>query len=129
LDLKKANEGHRMLARCCGALLFSLSIESFTMPSFLFEVDKTNFLKGRLLGSLLELVVIFLGYFHFKVITTMLSLGIYLFVNITYNILIIYGWISCSLIVKDLKTRVDTITASSTPNASINTSSTHQHDE
>ena len=116
-----------MLARCCGALLFSLSIESFTMPSFLFEVDKTNFLKGRLLGSLLELVVILLGYFHYQVITTKTSLGIYLFVNISYNALIIFGWISCSLKVKDLKSRADTITAASSPNISLNTS--HHHTE
>ena len=122
LDLKKANEGHRLLGRCCGIFLFSLSIESFTMPSFLFDVDKLNFFKGRLVGSLLELVVIFLGYFYFKVITTTASLAIYLFINTSYNILIGYGLISCLSKVKDLKQRVDKINATNSANTSLNVS-------
>jgi hypothetical protein len=49
LDLKSPNDSHRLLARICGIMLFSLSFESFTMPSFLFEKDKQSFLAARLL--------------------------------------------------------------------------------
>lgn len=115
IDLNKPNEIHLLLCRACGVYLFSLCIESFIMPSFLYEVDKQRFLKARLLGSLFELVVIGVGYFVHKSIKSNVSLGVYLTVNMSYNILILFGLFTCMKTVNDLKTKART-------NVSINTS-------
>lgn len=90
--IKNPNGIHRSLTRVCGAMLFSLSFESFCLSEFLHLDDKKRFMLGRLVGSLLELAVILLGYYYYKVFDTYPALAIYLFINMSYNLLVVVGY-------------------------------------
>ena len=97
-------------------MLFSVSFESFCLSEFLHLDDKKRFMLGRLVvslstwkkliidslskiicikpqqGSLLELAVILLGYFYYNLFTAYPALAIYLFINMSYNVLVVFGY-------------------------------------
>jgi len=54
LSLNDINDGHIALFRIgAGIVIFSFAMNSFAMPSFLFEKDKLRFIQSRLAVSTL----------------------------------------------------------------------------
>lgn len=86
------NDLHRSLARVSGAILFSMNFESFCLSEFLHLDDKKQFMLGRLVGSLVELLVIVLGIYHYQVLNNQAIL-VFLFINMSYNLLVIVGYL------------------------------------
>ncbi len=93
IGLKGSNESYRSLCRTCGILLFSFSFESFSVADFIYLKDKKTFMLTRLIGSLLELAVVFSGYYCFKVVPLVPAAVIYVAINMSYNLLVFYGYV------------------------------------
>ena len=91
VGLLGSNSSYRSLARFGGAVIFSLAFESFFVAEFIYVSDKKKFMLSRLLGSLLELGIILLGFFYFKVLDTS-GLGFLVPLNIFYDIVCLYGF-------------------------------------
>jgi hypothetical protein len=53
LGLTSPDESHRSICRTAGALVFSVSYESFCVSEFAWKVDKRNFMLSRFFVSLI----------------------------------------------------------------------------
>lgn len=92
LGLKNSNETYRSLCRTSGILLFSFSFESFSISDFVYLKDKKTFMLTRLIGSLIELGVILAGQYYFKVFKMMPETALLISINMTYNLIVLYGY-------------------------------------
>ena len=91
VGLVGSNSSYRSLARFGGAVIFSLGFESFFVAEFVYLIDKRKFMLSRLLGSLLELVFITLGYAYFRVLGSD-GVGFLVPLNIFYDFVCLYGF-------------------------------------
>jgi len=82
---------HRSWCRLCGILLFTRSFESLFVSDYVWIRDKKNFMLSRLVGSLLELAVILLGYYYYKSFGQF-AFCTYMTINMSYNALVLYGY-------------------------------------
>jgi hypothetical protein len=91
LGLVAANESHRSLCRTAGALVFSVSYESFCVSEFCWKGDKKAFMLSRFVGSLLDLVTVVLGFFVYGVLP-LAAFIVFSIWNMSYNLLVMYAW-------------------------------------
>lgn len=56
IGLTGVNESHKSLCRTCGAILFSLSFESFCLSEFVWIKDKKTFMLSRLVVSIFDYI-------------------------------------------------------------------------
>lgn len=91
-DLNKSNESYRSLCRACGAILLSLSCESYCMSEFMFIRDKKNFMFSRLTGSAFKTLLLFYAYYWLSLFSFE-TFMIFLTLNASYNLLVLYGYL------------------------------------
>lgn len=92
LDLTdEMNEIYTALGRSCAALILSFSLQSYGLSEFLFLGDKKNFMKARMVGSLIKTIVIIHASLYWKIFS-LKSFLILFVLNAGYNLLVAYGY-------------------------------------
>lgn len=92
LDLTdEMNEIYTALCRSCAALILSYSLQSYSLSEFLFIGDKKNFMKARMIGSLVKALVIIHASLYWKFFS-LKSFLILFILNAGYNLLVVYGY-------------------------------------
>jgi hypothetical protein len=96
MGLRGSNESYRSMARGCGAMIIAASFQSFFVSDFIFLSDKQTFMLARLIGNMLELVVILAGTYYFKVLSSWPGLCWFASFNLAYSVFLLYGYLISS---------------------------------
>lgn len=104
--LPQSHEGHQMLTRFSGIIVFSWSIQSFCCPSFLYEKDKKTFFQARLCQWFLEMLTFFYGYSCLKAFSLTALYGM-LAGNLVWGAYLIYGYYLVSEVLGEYQTQVE----------------------
>lgn len=101
-----SHEGHQLLTRFNGIIVFAWSIQSFCCPSFLFEKDKKTFFQVRLCQWFLELVCFFYGYSCLKAFSLNALYGM-VAVNLVWGAYLLYGYYLVSQVLGEYQNQVE----------------------
>lgn len=104
--IENIHEGHQMMCRLSGIIVFGLCIQSFCCPSFLFEVDKKRFFHARLAFWFMEVLMGLYGYTCLKHLTSK-SLTTYFGSVSVYGIILFYGLYLCEAQLGEYQHQVD----------------------
>ncbi|CAF0956734.1 unnamed protein product [Brachionus calyciflorus] len=91
-DLVIPNESYTSLCRASGAILLSLSLESYCLSEFLFLRDKKQFMLARLVGGLLKTLVINYGFIWLSIFSVQTFL-MFFTICTSYNLIVLYGYL------------------------------------
>lgn len=101
-----SHEGHQLLARFSGIIVFAWSIQSFCCPSFLFEKDKKTFFQARLCQWFLELATFAYAYCCLKAFS-LDALYVMIAGNLVWGAYTFYGYYLVSQVLGDYQNQVE----------------------
>ena len=81
------------MCRTIGALIFSLSYETYSLSGFIYIRDKKSLMLSRVLGALGLLGAILLGHYQFKAFAALPALAVLASVVGVYFLLVAYGYL------------------------------------
>ena len=90
--LQASDNSYRSIARANGAMVTAAAFHSLYVSEFFYSNDKKNLMLSRLFGNLIELFVVFIGYYFLNALNLE---GAYIFVacNMGYSMLILYAYL------------------------------------
>ncbi|CAF1072104.1 unnamed protein product [Brachionus calyciflorus] len=86
------NDSYKSLCRASGAILLSLSLESYCLSEFLFLRDKKQFMLARLVGGLLKTLILSYDFIWLSKFSVQAFL-MFFTICTSYNLIVLYGYL------------------------------------
>lgn len=100
------HEGHQMICKICGIIVFALCFQSFCCPSFLFEKDKRDFFLARISFWFMEILAGLYAHFCLKALPKS-ALPAYFGAATVYGAVLCYGLYLCQAQLAEYQHQVD----------------------